>query len=120
MKKYFGLTGNKLNVSIGFIAGLDFLLFGYDQGVTGGLLKLKSFQKQFPEINPYQFQCPDAPVQAQYDCPEGNVVAYQKYSTYQGMFLKQVFFQEPSDLELAQEWPNTDCYQKPPQSPRTT
>lgn len=31
-KKYYGLTGFKLNVAIGVIAGLDFLLFGYDQG----------------------------------------------------------------------------------------
>ncbi len=27
-------------------------LFGYDQGITGGLLDLKSFIKYFPEINP--------------------------------------------------------------------
>lgn len=31
-KKYYGLLGLKLNVAIGVIAGLDFLLFGYDQG----------------------------------------------------------------------------------------
>lgn len=31
-KKYYGLTGTKLNVAVGVIAGLDFLLFGYDQG----------------------------------------------------------------------------------------
>lgn len=84
MRKFYGLRGSALNITIGFIAGLDFLLFGYDQGVTGGLLKLKSFQKQFPAINPYQFQCPDAPVNAQYSCPEGNEKAYQTYSNYQG------------------------------------
>lgn len=28
-------------------------LFGYDQGVTGGLLTLPSFTKHFPAINPY-------------------------------------------------------------------
>ncbi|KAI5207819.1 general substrate transporter [Aureobasidium subglaciale] len=50
-KKYYGLTGTKLNVAIGVIAGLDFLLFGYDQGVMGGLLTLGSFVNTFPEIN---------------------------------------------------------------------
>jgi MFS family permease len=29
-------------------------LFGYDQGVTGGLLDLPSFTKYFPEINPLE------------------------------------------------------------------
>ncbi|KAK8152988.1 sugar transporter STL1 [Phyllosticta citrichinensis] len=47
---YFGLRGTKLNVAIGVIAGLDFLLFGYDQGVMGGLLTLGSFVKVFPEM----------------------------------------------------------------------
>lgn len=42
-KSYFGLTGTTLNVAIGVLAGLDFLLFGYDQGVMGGLLDLPSF-----------------------------------------------------------------------------
>lgn len=40
--KYLGLSGLKLNIAIGVIAGLDFLLFGYDQGVMGGLLTLSS------------------------------------------------------------------------------
>ncbi|KAK7529253.1 sugar transporter STL1 [Phyllosticta citribraziliensis] len=47
---YFGLRGTRLNVAIGVIAGLDFLLFGYDQGVMGGLLTLGSFVKVFPEM----------------------------------------------------------------------
>lgn len=42
-KSYFGFTGTTLNVAIGVLAGLDFLLFGYDQGVMGGLLDLPSF-----------------------------------------------------------------------------
>ncbi|KAG2164160.1 hypothetical protein VTO58DRAFT_107131 [Aureobasidium pullulans] len=50
-KKYYGLTGTKLNIAVGVIAGLDFLLFGYDQGVMGGLLTLKSFVGTFPEID---------------------------------------------------------------------
>ncbi|KAK2785121.1 hypothetical protein FQN52_008607 [Onygenales sp. PD_12] len=51
MGRYFGLRGTRLNVAIGVIAGLDFLLFGYDQGVMGGLLTLPSFAKTFPEID---------------------------------------------------------------------
>ncbi|KAI9657657.1 MAG: hypothetical protein M1821_002833 [Bathelium mastoideum] len=50
-KKYYGLTGTSLNVAVGLIAGLDFLLFGYDQGVMGALLTLPSFTKLFPKID---------------------------------------------------------------------
>ncbi|KAF2011050.1 sugar porter family MFS transporter [Aaosphaeria arxii CBS 175.79] len=50
-KRFFGLTGSKLNIAVSFIAGLDFLLFGYDQGVMGGLLTLPSFVHTFPEID---------------------------------------------------------------------
>ncbi|EEH36591.2 sugar transporter STL1 [Paracoccidioides lutzii Pb01] len=49
--RYCGLRGTRLNVAIGVIAGLDFLLFGYDQGVMGGLLTLPSFASTFPEID---------------------------------------------------------------------
>lgn len=49
--RYLGLQGTKLQVAIGFLAGMDFLLFGYDQGVTGGLLTLQSFTVLFPEID---------------------------------------------------------------------
>lgn len=49
--RYYGLVGGKLNLAIGVLAGLDFLLFGYDQGVMGGLLNLPSFCKTFPEID---------------------------------------------------------------------
>ena len=84
-KKYYGLRGSWLNITIGFIAGLDFLLFGYDQGVTGGLLKLDSFRHTFPEIDPYQFECKDpASTAQQFSCPEGDKLQYQKYSVYQG------------------------------------
>jgi hypothetical protein len=31
MKKFYGLTGSKLNIAIAVIAGIDFALFGYDQ-----------------------------------------------------------------------------------------
>ena len=48
--QYLGLRGHALQVAIGVIAGMDFLLFGYDQGVTGGLLNLESFISVFPTI----------------------------------------------------------------------
>ncbi|KAJ5179526.1 hypothetical protein N7492_002736 [Penicillium capsulatum] len=50
-KRFLGLNGTKLQVAIGLLAGMDFLLFGYDQGVTGGLLTLDSFRKYFPTID---------------------------------------------------------------------
>ncbi|KAF3000951.1 hypothetical protein E8E13_009067 [Curvularia kusanoi] len=50
-KKFYGLTGTKLNIAIAVVAGTDFALFGYDQGVMGGLLTLESFVRYFPEIN---------------------------------------------------------------------
>ncbi|KAJ9355811.1 hypothetical protein DTO027B9_3965 [Paecilomyces variotii] len=51
MGRYLGLKGTRLNVAIGIIAGLDFLLFGYDQGVMGGLLSLGSWVRTFPSID---------------------------------------------------------------------
>ncbi|KAJ5826751.1 Major facilitator superfamily domain general substrate transporter [Penicillium robsamsonii] len=50
--RYFGWRGRSLNLAISSLGSLDFLLFGYDQGITGGLLDLPSFTKYFPEINP--------------------------------------------------------------------
>ena len=66
-KKFYGLTGTKLNIAIAVVAGTDFALFGYgtflrfhklstaysstDQGVMGGLLTLGSFVRYFPEID---------------------------------------------------------------------
>ncbi|KAI1340869.1 sugar transporter family protein [Xylariaceae sp. FL0016] len=51
-KKYFGLRGNSLNWAVGVIAGCDFLLFGYDQGVMGGILTMHQFLNAFPSIDP--------------------------------------------------------------------
>lgn len=51
MKKFYGLRGLQLNVAIAVVAGTDFALFGYDQGVLGGLLTLQSFLKYFPQID---------------------------------------------------------------------
>ncbi|KAJ5746836.1 uncharacterized protein N7511_008532 [Penicillium nucicola] len=49
--KFFGWRGRSLNLAISSLGSLDFLLFGYDQGVTGGLLDLPSFTKYFPDID---------------------------------------------------------------------
>ncbi|KAM3416982.1 hypothetical protein BST61_g8567 [Cercospora zeina] len=50
-KKFYGLRGLHLNIAIAVVAGVDFALFGYDQGVMGGLLTLPSFLAHFPEID---------------------------------------------------------------------
>ncbi|KAH6655166.1 general substrate transporter [Truncatella angustata] len=52
MKPFFGLRGKALNYAVGIIAGCDFLLFGYDQGVMGGILTMSQFLTEFPDINP--------------------------------------------------------------------
>lgn len=36
MKKFYGLTGTRLNIAIAIIAGIDFALFGYDQVSLAG------------------------------------------------------------------------------------
>ncbi|KAI1199978.1 general substrate transporter [Nemania serpens] len=51
-KPFFGLRGQALNYAVGFVAGCDFLLFGYDQGVMGGILTMPQFLNVFPSINP--------------------------------------------------------------------
>lgn len=48
---YYGLRGLKLQIAIAVIAGTDFALFGYDQGVLGGLLTLEVFKTTFPQID---------------------------------------------------------------------
>lgn len=46
-----GLRGKSLQRAIATISGLGFLLFGYDQGVLGGLLTLDSFVASFPSMD---------------------------------------------------------------------
>ncbi|KAM3522860.1 hypothetical protein MY4038_008441 [Beauveria bassiana] len=71
--KYFGFRGRALNMAISSLGSLDFLLFGYDQGITGGLLDLPSFNKCFPDI----FLDPEL--------EKSNLPLYQRRSTYQGI-----------------------------------
>ncbi|KIK40567.1 hypothetical protein CY34DRAFT_24770 [Suillus luteus UH-Slu-Lm8-n1] len=44
------LRGRKLTVSIAFVAGTGFTLFGYDQGVMSALLTAGQFEKVFPQV----------------------------------------------------------------------
>ncbi|PLW24507.1 hypothetical protein PCASD_07469 [Puccinia coronata f. sp. avenae] len=48
---YWGLKGTRLNQAVASLAGLGFFLFGYDQGVMGGLLTLPTFVETFPEMD---------------------------------------------------------------------
>uniref|UniRef100_A0A1N6MC79 Putative sugar porter n=1 Tax=[Candida] hispaniensis TaxID=312227 RepID=A0A1N6MC79_9ASCO len=48
---FIGLRGQWLHRGVAFIAGMGFLLFGYDQGVMGSLLTLDTFVKQFPDMD---------------------------------------------------------------------
>ncbi|EGO01820.1 hypothetical protein SERLA73DRAFT_48615 [Serpula lacrymans var. lacrymans S7.3] len=44
------LRGPRLTISIAFIAGTAFTLFGYDQGVMSALLTAGQFEKVFPQV----------------------------------------------------------------------
>jgi len=50
-KSFYGLRGSKLNKAVSCLAGISFMLFGYDQGVMSSLLTLPSFLETFPEID---------------------------------------------------------------------
>lgn len=49
--KYFGLTGQNLHHAVATLAGIGFVLFGYDQGVMSGLLTLDTFVESFPQMD---------------------------------------------------------------------
>ncbi|CUM64839.1 uncharacterized protein PRCAT00002454001 [Priceomyces carsonii] len=51
MHSFMGMRGPRLNFAVSVIAGVGFLLFGYDQGVMGSLLTLESFRHTLPEID---------------------------------------------------------------------
>ncbi|KAI9369059.1 general substrate transporter [Aspergillus egyptiacus] len=85
-RRYLGLQGEVLQIAIGIIAGMDFLLFGYDQGVTGGLLTLQSFIKYFPTIatnGPY-WDSLDRQAQNDQSTRQGIVVAAYNLGCFAG------------------------------------
>jgi MFS family permease len=49
---FFPLTGLPLTIGITITCGCSFLLFGWDQGVFGGILNDQTFAKQFNHPNP--------------------------------------------------------------------
>ncbi|KAF8897420.1 general substrate transporter [Infundibulicybe gibba] len=44
------LRGTKLTMSLAFVTGAGFTLFGYDQGVMSSLLTAKQFERTFPQV----------------------------------------------------------------------
>ncbi|RDW93387.1 sugar porter family MFS transporter [Aspergillus mulundensis] len=85
-RSYLGLQGQKLQLAISIIAGMDFLLFGYDQGVTGGLLTLESFIKYFPTIatNGSYYESLDKAAQSTQSTRQGIVVAAYNLGCFAG------------------------------------
>ncbi|KAJ5107836.1 Major facilitator superfamily domain general substrate transporter [Penicillium angulare] len=84
--KFFGWRGRSLNLAISSLGSLDFLLFGYDQGITGGLLDLPSFIKYFPEINPKEDGITKA-VKSQRSLNQGISVAAYNLGCFVGAIL---------------------------------
>ncbi|KAB8079739.1 general substrate transporter [Aspergillus leporis] len=84
--KFFGWRGRALNWAISSLGSLDFLLFGYDQGVTGGLLDLPSFTKYFPDIHPDDPTI-DASTKSQRSLNQGIAVASYNLGCFCGAIL---------------------------------
>lgn len=65
---------------------MDFLLFGYDQGVTGGLLTLQSFIKYFPTIatNGSYYESLDSAAKSTQSTRQGIVVAAYNLGCFAG------------------------------------
>ncbi|KAL4914315.1 general substrate transporter [Aspergillus aurantiobrunneus] len=86
--KYFGWRGRALNLAISSLGSLDFLLFGYDQGVTGGLLDLEAFTRHFPEITSSMCTEADGPgCESQRDLYQGIAVASYNLGCFLGAIL---------------------------------
>ncbi|KAI0805584.1 general substrate transporter [Xylaria sp. FL0064] len=47
---YWGQSGSKLQTLVTIVATIDFLLFGYDQGVMSGIISSDPFTAAFPEV----------------------------------------------------------------------
>lgn len=92
-KKFFGLRGNWLNWAVGIIAGCDFLLFGYDQGVMGGILTMHQFLDAFPSINAEDMTVSDA-VRSQRSTEQGIAVAAYNLGCFVGAVIS-IFISNP-------------------------
>lgn len=84
--KFFGWRGRSLNLAISSLGSLDFLLFGYDQGVTGGLLDLPSFIKYFPDIDTID-ETIDSATRSQRSLNQGISVASYNLGCFLGSIL---------------------------------
>lgn len=93
MKKFFGLRGKALNYAVGLIAGCDFLLFGYDQGVMGGILTMSQFLTQFPSINSDEEGISDA-LASERSSTQGIAVAAYNLGCFLGAILT-IFISNP-------------------------
>ncbi|KAJ5998163.1 hypothetical protein N7522_009823 [Penicillium canescens] len=93
--KFFGWRGRALNLAISSLGSLDFLLFGYDQGVTGGLLDLPSFTKYFTDIDTADPAIQNDPaVRSQRSLNQGIAVASYNLGCFFGAILT-VFIGNP-------------------------
>ncbi|KAI1370868.1 general substrate transporter [Hypoxylon crocopeplum] len=92
MGRYFGLRGDWLNYAIGIIAGCDFLLFGYDQGVMGGILTMHQFLDAFPDINPNSSD--DPIIKSQRSSTQGIAVAAYNLGCFVGA-ITTIFVSNP-------------------------
>ncbi|KAK9326081.1 general substrate transporter [Lipomyces orientalis] len=81
-QQYHGLRGHSLNRAVATIAGIGFLLFGYDQGVMGSLLTLKTFTDTFPSIDTSNSL--PAPVRSHNSTIQGTAVALYEIGCMMG------------------------------------
>jgi len=84
MKPYFGLRGKSLNYAVSIIAGVDFLLFGYDQGVTGGILTMEQFLSVFPILWPEDPSITDPAISSYRSTVQGITVASYNIGCFLG------------------------------------
>lgn len=81
---YFGLRGKRLGYAVTIIAGVDFLLFGFDQGVFGGLLTMEQFLTEFPQVWPEDPAVTDASVTSYRATVQGITVASYNLGCFLG------------------------------------
>lgn len=80
--QFLGMTGKRLRNSVSLMAGMGFLLFGYDQGVMGSLLTLKSFKETFQDMDTSKEL--DAATRSKNSTWQGFVVAVYEIGCFAG------------------------------------